>query len=106
MPLAVPCNIGFGLPDGFHVFLPPMLRRQPNAGAHLPPKAAARHERRLEAVRCSAWFGGVGCPPTAPPQAHRACPSLRKTTRALAWTCLLGAAGARVTVQFFTNDPP
>jgi hypothetical protein len=26
----------------------------PNAGAHLLPEAAARHERRLEAVRCSA----------------------------------------------------
>src|SRR5262249_30070319 len=29
----------------------------PNAGAHLLPKAAARDERRLEAVRCSAWLG-------------------------------------------------
>jgi hypothetical protein len=29
----------------------------PNAGAHLLPKAAA--QRRLEAVRCSAWFGAV-----------------------------------------------
>ena len=29
----------------------------PNAGAHLLPEAAARHERRLEAVRCSALFG-------------------------------------------------
>ena len=30
---------------------------QPNAGAHLPPEAGARHEQRLEAVRCSAVFG-------------------------------------------------
>src|SRR5215471_21331896 len=42
----------------------------PNAGAHLPPEAEARHERRLEAVRCSAVFG-AGCvrdvrPPSDP----------------------------------------
>src|SRR5215510_5329763 len=29
----------------------------PNASAHLLPEAEARHERRLEAVRCSALFG-------------------------------------------------
>ena len=29
---------------------------KPNAGAHLLPEAGARHERTLEAVRCSAWF--------------------------------------------------
>ena len=40
-----------------------MLRLTPNAGAHLLPEAAARNERRLEAVRCSALFGWVG--PTA-----------------------------------------
>ncbi len=39
----------------------------PNAGAHLLPEAEARHERRLEAVRCSAWLGAglgsdLGCP--------------------------------------------
>src|SRR6266536_1567589 len=28
-----------------------------NAGAHLLPEAGARHERTLEAVRCSALFG-------------------------------------------------
>src|SRR5215467_1258491 len=27
-------------------------RLMPNAGAHLPPEAGARYERRLEAVRC------------------------------------------------------
>ena len=32
---------------------------QPNAGAHLLPEAAATEERRLEAVRCSAWFGAL-----------------------------------------------
>src|SRR5213594_360738 len=31
----------------------------PNAGAHLLPEAAARHERRLEAVRCSALLGAA-----------------------------------------------
>src|SRR5262249_47829412 len=31
----------------------------PNAGAHLLPEAGARHERTLEAVRCSAWFGAA-----------------------------------------------
>src|SRR5713101_1432486 len=30
---------------------------KPNAQTHLPPKAGARHERRLAAVRCSAMFG-------------------------------------------------
>ena len=29
----------------------------PNARAHLPPAAAATQERRLAAVRCSAWLG-------------------------------------------------
>ena len=29
----------------------------PNVQTHLPPKAAARYERRLEAVRCSAVLG-------------------------------------------------
>ena len=29
-------------------------KERPNAGAHLLPEAEARHERRLEAVRCSA----------------------------------------------------
>ena len=33
------------------------LLRTPNAGAHLLPEAEARHERTLEAVRCSALFG-------------------------------------------------
>lgn len=28
----------------------------PNAGAHLLPEAGATQERRLEAVRCSAWL--------------------------------------------------
>ena len=32
---------------------------KPNAKAHLLPKAGARNERRLEAVRCSALFGAV-----------------------------------------------
>ena len=31
----------------------------PNAGAHLLPEAAARHERRLEAVSCTPLFGQV-----------------------------------------------
>jgi hypothetical protein len=31
----------------------------PNAGAHLLPEAEARNERRLEAVRCSAWLGAA-----------------------------------------------
>jgi len=35
------------------VFLP----LKPNAQTHLPQEAAARHERRLEAVRCSAVLG-------------------------------------------------
>src|SRR5439155_17864375 len=30
---------------------------KPNAQAHLLPEAEARHERTLEAVRCSALFG-------------------------------------------------
>jgi hypothetical protein len=30
----------------------------PNAGAHLLTEAGARHERTLEAVRCSALLGG------------------------------------------------
>jgi hypothetical protein len=30
---------------------------QPNAGPQALPEAEARHERTLEAVRCSAWFG-------------------------------------------------
>src|SRR5262245_59250781 len=43
----------------------------PNAQTHLPPEAGARHERTLEAVRCSAWFGAVAWPrkllcPTSP----------------------------------------
>src|SRR2546427_300658 len=38
------------------VFIVPLA---PNAGAHLLPEAEARNERRLEAVRCSAWFGAV-----------------------------------------------
>jgi hypothetical protein len=29
----------------------------PNASAHLLPEARARHERKLEAVRCSASLG-------------------------------------------------
>jgi hypothetical protein len=29
-----------------------------NAKAHLLPEAGATQERTLEAVRCSAWFGG------------------------------------------------
>src|SRR5438093_13721551 len=32
---------------------------KPNAGAHLLPEAGATQERRLEAVRCSALFGGL-----------------------------------------------
>src|SRR5437588_4753693 len=32
---------------------------KPNAGAHLLPEAGATQERRLEAVRCSAWLGPV-----------------------------------------------
>src|SRR5712691_2217556 len=43
--LAMPCLGG------------PRLSLAPNAGAHLLPEAAARHEQRLEAVRCSAWLG-------------------------------------------------
>ena len=35
----------------------------PNARAHLLPEAAARHERTLEAVRCSPMFGW-GHPPS------------------------------------------
>src|SRR4029450_11216678 len=41
----------------------------PNAKTPLPPEAGARHEQRLEAVRCSAVFGW-GCsvgPPTVCP---------------------------------------
>ena len=34
-----------------------VLPWQPNAGAHLLPEAAARDERRLWAVRCSAVLG-------------------------------------------------
>src|SRR5262245_38777720 len=34
---------------------PPCVR--PNAGAHLLPEAAARNERRLEAVSCTPWLG-------------------------------------------------
>ena len=30
---------------------------QPNARLHLRPEAGARHERRLEAVRCKPWLG-------------------------------------------------
>src|SRR2546429_8981923 len=33
------------------------MLEQPNAQTHLLPEAAARHERRLEAVRCSALLG-------------------------------------------------
>ena len=32
------------------------LRSLINASAHLLPEAGARHERTLEAVRCSTWF--------------------------------------------------
>src|SRR5712691_7158040 len=39
------------------VFIVPLA---PNAGAHLLPEAGATQERRLEAVRCSAWLGCVG----------------------------------------------
>src|SRR5262245_41371853 len=31
----------------------------PNAQTHLSPESGARHERTLEAVRCSAWFGAA-----------------------------------------------
>jgi hypothetical protein len=31
----------------------------PNIALHLPLEAGARHERRLEAVRCKRLFGGV-----------------------------------------------
>src|SRR4029450_10898725 len=72
-----------------------------NAGAHLLPEAGARHERTLEAVRCSgllglvvgsgtqeglfcpglcvplpAHFGSVALPNTLPPQTRLA-PTLR-----------------------------
>jgi hypothetical protein len=36
-----------------------MVFSSPNAGAHLLPEAEARNERRLEAVRCSAWLGAA-----------------------------------------------
>src|SRR5262245_24470702 len=36
----------------------------PNAGAHLPPESEARHEQRLEAVRCSALLAGPSAPGT------------------------------------------
>jgi hypothetical protein len=39
---------------------------KPNAGAHLLPEAGA--ERTLEAVRCSAWFGGLRRSAGVPPQ--------------------------------------
>ena len=54
---------------------------EPNAGAHLLPEAGARHERTLEAVRCSALFGAgsatayrPGTPPDkgGPPTTTRA----------------------------------
>src|SRR4029450_6079130 len=35
----------------------PSFAWRTNAGAHLLPEAEARNERRLEAVRCSAWLG-------------------------------------------------
>jgi hypothetical protein len=38
------------------------LRTRPNAKTHLPPKAEARHERTLEAVRCSAVLGADSLP--------------------------------------------
>src|SRR5438876_12109695 len=40
-------------------FIPclPSFVAKPNAGAHLLPEAGATQEHRLEAVRCSAWFG-------------------------------------------------
>src|SRR5262249_53673368 len=49
---------------------------RPNAGAHLLPEAGARHERTLEAVRCSAWLGvgsgtDIGLPPTTGQERHR-----------------------------------
>src|SRR6266581_6036429 len=37
-----------------------------NTKTHLPPEAAARHEWRLEAVRCSAMFGGEETPALVP----------------------------------------
>src|SRR5919108_6074357 len=44
-----------------------------NAALHLPPEAGARHERRLEAVRCSAVFGAArtGTEPISPSHAPR-----------------------------------
>jgi hypothetical protein len=33
------------------------VTQKPNAHAHLLPKAGARHERTLEAVSCTPWFG-------------------------------------------------
>jgi hypothetical protein len=38
------------------------LRTRPNAKTHLPPEAEARHERTLEAVRCSAVLGSDSLP--------------------------------------------
>src|SRR5262249_47473316 len=38
----------------------------PNAQAHLLPEAAARHERRLEAVRCSPLIMIEAPPPASP----------------------------------------
>src|SRR5215470_6445946 len=35
---------------------------RPNATLHLPPEARARDERRLEAVRCSAWLYAIAPP--------------------------------------------
>ena len=39
-----------------------VLRRKPNARAHLLPEAGATLERTLEAVRCSPMFGAVPAP--------------------------------------------
>jgi len=49
--------------------MPTFFPLKPNAGAHLPPEAGARHEQRLEAVRCSAvldlvWISGCASLPT------------------------------------------
>ena len=48
------------------VALSPPASLAPNASAHLLLKAAARHERRLEAVRCRAWFGAARVRRNAP----------------------------------------
>jgi hypothetical protein len=41
-------------PNDFFPVQISLVMSQPNAGAHLLPEAGARHERTLEAVRCSA----------------------------------------------------